>query len=128
VPTPPDAPHFLARLDCALVAQPLQCSDRGNRHGCGLLERDVRRLQRDCAALANHDVLRNGAACAPEHFVARLVLRDVLADGFDRAGEIDADAYIVRRADARRQSHDVRRAAHGVPVDRVEPCGMHFHE
>ena len=131
VPTPPDAP--LISTFCPGLIPPLSrrpCSAVSAATGTDAACSNVTfaGLSATRAALANDDVLRDRAVRAAEHFVARLEARDALADGFDRAGEVDADARVLRRAEAGRQSHDVRRAAHGVPVDRVQRGGVHLHE
>jgi hypothetical protein len=120
--------HLRSGLDAAVVAQALQCRERSDRDGGRLLEGYVCRLQCHAAALANDDVLRDGAVRAAEYFIAGLEARDVLADCFDGAREVDADARVLRRAQARAQAHDVGRAAHHVPVERVQRRGAHFHE
>src|SRR6187399_1566897 len=53
--------NFLSGLDLSLVAQRLQRGYRGDRHGSGLLESYIGRLQHDVAVLANRDVLAEGA-------------------------------------------------------------------
>ena len=119
---------FLARFDLTFVAQALQRRECRNRHGRSLLEGHICRLGRDRAALADYDILRDGAVRTAEYFVARLETRDALTDGFDRAGEVDPDAHILRRAEAGREAHEIRRAAHRVPVDRIQSRRVHFHE
>ena len=94
--------HLLSRLDLALVAQALQCGDRRDRHGRSLLERHVGGLQRDArGSRARRRTRRHAPSAPPNTSSPGLKLRDVLADGFDGAGEVDADARVLRRAEAR---------------------------
>ena len=85
-----------------MVAQALQRRERSDAHGGRLLEAHVGRLQGDASGLADRHVFRDRAVRAAEYFVAGLEARDVLADGLDRAGEVDADARVLRRAEAGR--------------------------
>ena len=92
--------HLLSRLDAAMVAQALQRGElprRPRQPACSKVT--LAGLSATPRRLANDDVLGEGAVRAAEHFIAGLEARDVLADGFDRAGEVDADASVLRRAE-----------------------------
>ena len=81
---------LLSRLDLALVAQTLQGGDRRDGNGGRLLKGDVGRFQRDGAIRANTHILGEGAVPPAEYLVARLELRHVPADCFDRARIVNA--------------------------------------
>src|SRR5262249_38175594 len=111
--------HLLTGLQLALVTQRLQRSQRRDRHRRRLLEAHIRGLQRYGARLAYRHVLAEGAELATEHLIPRLEARHLRAHRFDRAGEIDTQARVVRAAETAFEPHEVWFAAHVVPVERV---------
>ena len=121
VPTPPDAPLIRilgSRTDLAL-AQALQGSERRDRNRGCLFERDTRRFWNDGAGLTRDDIVGECAGTPAEDFVAGLELRDFRADGLDGARVVDTQADFRGLAQPGPQAHEIRRAAHVVPVERI---------
>src|SRR5437667_1911945 len=65
-------------------------------------------------------MLRERAVCSAEYFVAGFVLRNVLADGFDGSGKINAQTYVFWFAQSTdHRADEVWRALNEVPVVRI---------
>jgi len=95
VPTPPAAPLikiFLSRLNMPLVTKTLQSSECRYRYRRGLLEGDVVWLADECRFGSAH-ILGKGSFAHAEDGIAWFELGDVLADGFDVAGYINAGSF-----------------------------------
>src|SRR2546427_284060 len=74
-----DDQHLLPRLNPSHVAKTLERGAAGGGNGRRLLEVEVRRLGRNLV-LPSCRVLGEGAAAGAEQLIARLELRDILAD------------------------------------------------
>ncbi len=112
--------HFLPGLERGAVAQRLQRREARHVDGGRLLEADTRRLPGQVAVFGDGQVFGERTVAAAEDFVAGLELRDARADGLDRAGEVDADARIFRRAESEIHADHVGRAAHEMPVGGID--------
>src|SRR5258708_16799422 len=82
----------LSRLNMPLVTKTLQRSERRYGYGRGLFERDVLWLD-DEYRLGSAQILGKGFFAQAEDGVAWFELGDVLADGFDLAGHINAGSF-----------------------------------
>src|SRR5437660_760744 len=81
---------FLAGLNFSLVAKRLQSRDARDVDRSRLLKCDVCRLDRDGSVRARTNVLGKGTSPSAEDIIAWFELRDVFADGFNRAGKINS--------------------------------------
>jgi hypothetical protein len=120
--------HLLTGFELPGIAQGLQCRDGRDGNRRRLLETDVGRLTGDGPVLGHLYVLGKRPGPAAEDLVTRLEPRDAGADGFDRAGEVDTEARIVRRPQSRHQAHDVGGAPHVMPVEGVDGRGLDLHQ
>src|SRR5215211_935648 len=77
----------------------------------------------DHSFFSNTYILRERACLPAVDFVARFKLPDVLAEGFDRSGEVDAESRGLRLTQPDSEAHDVRRAADEVPIVRIDGNG-----
>src|SRR5580698_1181997 len=103
---------LLAGSKASGIAQTLQRRDARDGNGSGLLEAHGDRLDRDRPGLPHGDVLTEGAVCAAEYLITRLEALHILTDGFDGAGEVDAQPLVLRRTDADEQPHEIRCTPH----------------
>ena len=106
-----DDQHLLSCLQAADVAQSAQCGHPGDRHGSGLLEGEVRGLERELV-LARSGELGERALADTEHLVAGLEARDLIADGNHHTRHIEAGNGVLRRAQAGHQSRGVGQTGH----------------
>ncbi len=81
--------NSLSGLDLCLVTQTLQGGGCCHRSRCRLLERQTLKFWRQ-AILLSDGVLGERSGRRPKYLVARFESDDVLADGLDHAGEVDA--------------------------------------
>ena len=113
-------------LDPSLVAKTLKGRHSRNGHGRCLLERHVRRFERD--ALANADVLGERPALRAEDLVAGVELRHVFADRLDRAREVDTKGLVLRLAEPGPHAYEVRRSGQEVPIEGIHGSRVHPHQ
>ena len=111
----------------AVVAQALQGSQRRDTDCAGLDERHTRGLLQE-AALGAGRVFRPRACPHAEHFIARPQGCDVLADGLDHSGEVDAADGLRRLAEELPDHTDDGRAVHDVVIGGVYRGCTHLHE
>ena len=121
VPTPPEAPLISTFVPAPTPPARRPCSAviaaTGTAAACSKLI--VRGLWHDGSVGFRRDVLAEGAGARAEDFIARLELRDARPDRLDDARIVHAEAELRRPAQARAEAHDVGRAAHHVPVERI---------
>ncbi len=117
---------FLPWLQSAVVAQPLQRGERGNRHGRRLLKCQSGGFQRDHPVLVHRDVLSQRPTSRAEDFITRLEALDVLADRFDGACKVDSKPDIFGHTHADVRTHDEGLTAHIVPVEGIDGGRAHF--
>ena len=98
--------HFLPGIECAI---------EGQKAG-------------EVAGFPDHDVFGEGAVATAEDLIARLEPGDLLTDRFDDTSEVDADARILGRTEARAHAHHIGLAANGVPVGGVDAGGVDLDE
>ncbi len=79
----------LPRLDLSMVTEGLQCRERRNGYGSGLLERHVRGLL-DQSSLGSSHILGEGPGPPAEYIVPWLELRYVFAHRFHRSRKINS--------------------------------------
>ena len=120
--------HLVTRLEPARVAQSLQRGGGGDRDCSRLLDADIGRPECHCAVLLRDYVLRERAGATAENLVARLEPRDVAAHCFDGARVVHAEPNVLRLAQSGAEPHQVGRAAHVVPVERVDRRRVHADE
>ena len=99
-----------------------------NRHGRPFGQAHRIRHARDRACFTHRDILAKGTRAGPEDRVAWSESRHLHPDRLDHAGEILTESHIGRSADAARQSHEIRLAAHVMPVERVGRRDVNAHE
>src|SRR5258706_10269279 len=116
---------FLPRPDLCLIAKTLQCGERCYWYRRGLFERDVLRFDDECRFGSTH-ILGKGSFAQAEDGVAWFELGDVLADGFDLAGYINAGSFDFWFAEPEQYTNDVRSAFHEVRVKRIDACRADF--
>src|SRR6266481_1731289 len=116
---------FLSRLNMPLVTKTLQRSECRYRYGRGLFERDVLWFDDECR-LGSAKILGKGSFAQAEDGIAWFELGDVLADGFDLAGHINAGSFDFWFAQPEQYASDVRSAFHEVRVKRIDACRADF--
>src|SRR5260370_2574455 len=115
----------LSRLNMPLVTKTLQRSERRYGYGRGLFERDVLWLD-DEYRLGSAQILGKGSFAQAEDGVAWFELGDVLADGFDLAGHINAGSLDFWFAEAEQDPNNVWSAFHEVRGKCIDACRVGF--
>jgi len=105
----------LAWLDPSGVTERLEGGEPGDGHGRGLLEAEVRRLQRQLV-LGHRGVLGKGPVAPAKHRITRSQLRHVGADRLNAPGYVEAWNRVLRVGQPVPQTGDVRQASHRQPV------------
>ena len=111
--------NFLSGLNVSFVAQTLQCRQPGNGDRTRLFECDVAWFHHDGAIRLDADVIRHGPVFCAENFVAWLEVRYIFSNCFDDAGEVGAEARVLRLAHSTHWPHQPA-APDRVSVDRID--------
>jgi len=120
-----DDQHLLTGPDVSVVADGLQGSHAGHRHGGCLVVGEVDRLRGQLVG-SGDCVLGEGAGGHAEHLVSGRELGDVGSDGFDRSGEVPAGVGVLGAAQTEAGEADrIGEPGHNVPGAAVHAGRVH---